>query len=72
MHDPVTSWRMVLLRPGSNMLLILTGLKVQCILGGPWDLGTTYNCVYTPTYIWGNPYKPFRGIISRVVPSASK
>ena len=27
------------------------------ILGGPWDLVTTYNWDYNPTYNWGNPYK---------------
>ena len=29
-----------------------------CILGGPWDLVTTYNWAYEPTYTWGNLYKP--------------
>ena len=28
------------------------------ILGGPWDLVSTYNWDYNPTYNWGNPYKP--------------
>ena len=28
------------------------------VLGGPWDLATTYNWDYNPTYNWGNPYKP--------------
>ena len=26
-------------------------------LGGPWDLVTTYNWAYNPTYHWGNPLK---------------
>ena len=28
------------------------------LLGGPWDLVTTYNWCYNPTYNWGNPYRP--------------
>ena len=31
---------------------------IQGLLGGPWDLVTTYNWDYTPTSIWGNPYMP--------------
>ena len=27
------------------------------VLGGPWDLVTTYNWDYNPTYSWGNPHK---------------
>ena len=26
------------------------------LLGGPWDLVTTYNWDYNPTCNWGNPY----------------
>ena len=37
------------------------------LLGGPWDLATTYNWDHDPTYSWGNPYKPSRGIIIRVI-----
>ena len=32
--------------------------RVQAVLGGPWDLVTTYNWDYNPTYNCGNPYKP--------------
>ena len=42
----------------------LRGLKLiillqfyDALLGGPWDLGTTYNWDYNPTYNWGNPLK---------------
>ena len=29
--------------------------------GDPWDLVTTYNWAYNPTYNWGNPHKPIEG-----------
>ena len=38
---------------------------VRGLLGGPWDLVTTYNWGYKPTCNWGNPL--FRGIIIRVI-----
>ena len=28
------------------------------VLGGPWDLVTTYDWDYNPPYNWANPYKP--------------
>ena len=31
------------------------------LLGGPWDLVTTYNWDYKPTYNLGNPYEPIYG-----------
>ena len=27
------------------------------VLGGPWDLVTTYNWAYNPAHNWGNPSK---------------
>ena len=39
----------------------------EYLLGGPWDLVTTYSWDYNPTYNWGNPLSPFRGIIRRVI-----
>ena len=34
------------------------GFRDEGVLGGPWDLVSTYNWDYNPTYNWGNPYKP--------------
>ena len=31
--------------------------KRLTLLGGSWDLVTSYNRGYNPTYNWGNPYK---------------
>ena len=31
------------------------------VLGGPWDLVSTYNWDYNPTCNRGNPYKPIQG-----------
>ena len=36
----------------------LKALWYKDLLGGPWDLVTTYNWAYNPTCNWGNPYKP--------------
>ena len=30
------------------------------LLGGSWDLVTTYNWDYNPAYNWGKPYKPIK------------
>ena len=36
--------------------LLVSGLKAK-VLGGPWDLGTTHNWDYNPTYNRGNPLR---------------
>ena len=44
----------------------------QALLGGPWDLVTTYNWDYIITLllIGVTPLSPFRGIISRIISPA--
>ena len=37
------------------------------LLGGSWDVGTTYNWDYNHTYDWGNPISPVMWMISRVI-----
>ena len=53
-------WGITLSCPGISRILRLwvsrdpKSLRSHClagtILGGPWDIGTTYNWAYTPTY----------------------
>ena len=38
------------------LLMMLGGHRYSLL--GPWDLVTTYNWAYKPTYTWGNVYKP--------------
>ena len=46
--------------------LTCNGGGVHALLGGSWDLASTYNWGYNPIYNWGNPYKVIQGVISRV------
>ena len=46
---------------GPSMALHPGSSHTYSILGGSWDLVTTYNWGYNPTYNWGNPYKATEG-----------
>ena len=47
--------RAVLLGDADGCLALVQGvLPTIYLLGGPWDLVTTYNWDYIPTYNWGN------------------
>ena len=55
------------LAPPSIKGLRVSGLSVSSLPQGSWDLVTAFNMDYNPTYSSGNPIRPFRGAISRVV-----
>ena len=38
-----------------------TALGFEELLGGSWDLLTTYNWAYDPTYTRANPHKALEG-----------
>ena len=41
----------------SHKMSMQVAVQVKKVLGGPWDLVTTYNWDYNPTYNAGNPCK---------------
>ena len=53
--------------PHSVAAILYVALNLTALLGGPWDLVTTYNWGYNPTHNWVTPISPFREIISRVI-----
>ena len=42
----------------SLQVIVVSNFLFHSLLGGPWDLVTTYSWDYNPTFNWGNPYKP--------------
>ena len=52
----VQRWRKACSSPYEDVVRV-GDLLTSSVLGGPWDLVTTYNWAYNPTYNWGNRCK---------------